>query len=149
MRALSQFSGKSVARDPVSYTARLTLYDQYGAMAYGVITQIIPEPDIAQTVLIDLFASLQVTSLPDSPTRIAGAIVRLARTKALEAKPVELPVSTGFNFSSIPTDNLPKLVFDLTFNRGFKLETVADQLEMTYLDVLKALRNYVDSIRTR
>ena len=149
MWALDRFVRKSVVRDTTSYTSRLTLYDQYGAMAYGVITQIVSEPELAQAVLIDLFASPQITSLHKTQPHTACAIVRLARMKALEAKLGESIVSAGLETQSGPDDNLPKLVFDLSFNKGFRLETIAERLEITYLDVLKAMRAYVESIRTR
>ncbi|RYZ47812.1 MAG: hypothetical protein EOP49_20260, partial [Sphingobacteriales bacterium] len=87
-----RFIDKPVENRAVSRTEQLTLYDRYGAMAYGVIMQIIPQPDLAQNVLIDLFASPEIASLPDSPSQAACAIVRMARTKALSAKSVELPV---------------------------------------------------------
>ncbi len=125
------------------------LYDQYGAMAYGVITQIIPEPDIAQTLLINLFASSQVLSLPDSPAQTACAIVRMARLKALEAMSAESMVPASFGPQPGPNDNLPKLVFDLSFTKGFKLEAIAERLGMTCLDVQKAMREHIKSMRTR
>jgi len=114
-------------------------------MAYGVITRIVPRPDVAQAVLIDLFASAQ--PLPDSPLQAVCAIVRMARLKALEAKRAEPVASLVSESHSSPNDNVPELVFNLSFTKGLPLETVAEQLEMTYLDVLKALRTYVKSVR--
>lgn len=149
MWALERFIGKSVVRDAVSHTSRLTLYDQYGAMAYGVIRQIVSEPELAQALLIDLFASPQIASLHDTQPHTACAIVRMARMKALEARSGESMASAGLETQSGPDDNLPKLIFELSFNKGFRLEAIAERLEMTYLDVLKAMRVYVESIRTR
>jgi hypothetical protein len=34
------------------YSDHLTMYDQYGALAYGVILQIIPNEQLAQEVLV-------------------------------------------------------------------------------------------------
>lgn len=149
MWLLKRFNRKSIANDPVSHTDQLALYDQYGAMAYGVIIQIVSQPDIAQTVLIDLFASTQVKLVRESPANTACAIVRMARTKALEAKPAESLVSIGSESQSGYTDNLPKLIFDLSFIRGINPEALAERLEMTYWDVLKALREHVKLMRTR
>ena len=149
MWSLKRFGSKSEANDGISRTARLTLYDQYGAMAYGVITQIIPQPDVAQTVLIDLFTSTQLNALYESPTNTACTIVRLARMKALEVKPAEPLVSTDSESQFSSNDNLPKLIFDLLFTRGFKPEILAQRLEMTYWDVLKAMREHVKVMRTR
>lgn len=139
---------KLAEKKAVSRTEQLTLYDRYGAMAYGVITQIIPQTDIAQNVLIDLFASLDIVSLPDSPSQTACAIVRLARAKALRAKPVDPPALVGLKPNAGPNVNLPELVFNLSFNKGFKLDVIAERLELTYFDVLKAIREHVKSIRT-
>ena len=149
MWALERFVGKSVASNATPHTSRLTLYDQYGAMSYGVIMQIVSEPELAQAVLIDLFVSPQITSLHNAQPHTACAIVRMARMKALEAKSGESIVSAGLETQSGPNENLPKLVFDLSFNKGFRLETIAERLEITYLDVLKAMRAYIESIRTR
>lgn len=148
MKSLEQFGGRSKIHKAVSHRARLTLYDQYGAMAYGVITQIIPQPDIAQRVLIDLFASTQMNSIRESPGNMACAIVRLARTKALEAKPMDPTSLIGSEFQSGLNDNLPKFIFNLLFIKGFKLDTVAERLKMTHWDVLKAMREHVHSMRT-
>ena len=149
MWLLNRFNRKPIANDSVSHTDQLTLYDQYGAMAYGVIIQIVPQPDIAQTVLIDLFASTQVKLVHESPANTACAIVRMARTKALEAKSAESSISIGSEYQFGSTDNLPKLIFDLSFIKGIKPEALAERLEMTYWDVLKALREHVKLMRTR
>ncbi|MBC3784926.1 hypothetical protein [Spirosoma utsteinense] len=143
-----RFVDKPVEDKAVSRTEQLTLYDRYGAMAYGVIMQIIPQPDLAQNVLIDLFASPEIASLPGSPSQAACAIVRMARTKALSAKPVEQPALAEFEANPNVAANLPELVFDLSFNKGFKLDVIAERLELTYFDVLKAIREHVKSIRT-
>ncbi|GAB3640455.1 hypothetical protein [Spirosoma arcticum] len=145
---LKRFNRKSIANEPVSYTDQLTLYDQYGAMAYGIIIQIVPQPAIAQTVLIDLFTSTQVKLVRESPTNTACAIVRMARMKALEAKSAQSSVSISAEPQSGSTDNLPKLIFDLSFIRGINPEALAERLEMTYWDVLKALREHVKFMRT-
>lgn len=127
------------------------LYDQYGAMAYGVITQIVAQPDIAQRVLIELFASAQMNLLPELPGNTACAVVRLARQKALEARPVEPLVATGRESEFQPdlNDNLPKFIFNLLFTKDFKPGTIAERLGMTHWDVLKAMREHVRSMRTR
>lgn len=151
MESLRQVGERSEVGKGASHTARLTLYDQYSAMAYGVITQIVAQPDIAQRVLIDLFASDQMNSLPEWPGSTACAVVRLARQKALEAKLMEPLIAIGseseFNYDL--TDNLPKFIFNLLFTKGFKPDTVAERLKMTQGDVMKAMREHVRSMRTR
>jgi hypothetical protein len=99
-------------------------------------------------VLIDLFSSAQLTPLPESSPKVACAIVRLARMKALESISGESDASLAdMETRDRLNDNLPKLVFDLSFNKGIKLDAIAERLEMTYFDVLKTIREYVKSIR--
>ncbi len=122
---------------------RLALYDWYGALAYGVILPIVPQPERAQALLLELFGLPNLPlSLDRSPAQ-AAAIVRLARQKALEAAlaaaagqaPAELPTPTN--------DTLPKLVFELTFRHGATPAVVAKRLQIKYDDVLKAIRDYI------
>ncbi len=135
---------KAPARD------RLALYDWYGPVAYGVILQIIPQPELAQTVLVDLFSSDQLPLWSDQPSGQAAAIIRLARQKALAARPTAAgPEPSLVSSRPIRDESRPKLVFDLTFRRGYKPGTVADRLQMTYEDVLQAIRTYVHSFRNR
>lgn len=151
MRATKQVVGKPQVRDTIMRADRMRLYDQYGAMAYGIIRQIVTDAEKAQHVLIDLFSSAQLASLPEPSPKVACAIVRLARMKALESisrQDQQRGPLTSSDDRAPLNDNLPKLVFDLSFNKGIKLEVIAERLEMTYFDVLKTIREYVKSIRT-
>lgn len=149
MRALKQVVGKPQVSNTITPADRMRLYDQYGAMAYGIIRQIVTDAEKAQQVLVDLFSSTQLGSLPESSPKVACVIVRLARMKALESISGESPISlVGIESRDPLNDNLPKLVFDLSFNKGIKLDAIAERLEMTYFDVLKTIREYVKSIRT-
>ena len=148
MRPLKRVSGGAVVQQTVSQATRLALYDQYGAMAYGVITQIISQPDVAQAVLIDLFASTQMDLIRESPGNTACAIIRLARSKALEAQSMNSVESVEPEYGRKSNDNLPKFIFNLLFTQGFKPEAVAKRLDMTYWDVVAAMREHVRSMRT-
>lgn len=148
MRALKQVVDKPQVSDTIMRADRMQLYDQYGAMAYGIIRQIITDTDKAQHVLVEIFSSPQLGSFPESSPRVACAIVRLARMKALESISGEGDASLAdMETRDRLNDNLPKLVFDLSFNKGIKLDAIAERLEMTYFDVLKTIREYVKSIR--
>lgn len=129
---------------------RLSLYDRYSALAYGVILQIVPRPELAEKILVDLFSSEELPLGAEQPRTQAIAIVRLARQKALAAQPASaMPESLPPGSRSLTDESLPKLVFDLTFRRGHTLGVVADRLQMTYEDVLQAIRTYVHSFRNR
>lgn len=122
---------------------RIDLYDRYGSMAYGIILHIIPQPELAQGILIDLFATLALTDDPYSTERISNTIIRLARTKALASRPQLAERSlTSFH----PTErNLPKVVFNLSFWHGCRSEEIAERLQITTADVMRSIRTYVKS----
>lgn len=119
----------------------LTLYDRYGGLAYGIILQILPEPEQAQRVLIDLFSSPQVKSYTEFSNRVSGGIIRLAREKALAARPTTLTKSL-----TIPTitvnDTTDKLVFDLSFYKGHTIDEIADKLQLSRANVLTKISSY-------
>ena len=148
MRASKQAVDKPQPGSAITPTDRMRLYEQYGAMSYGIILQIVSDSDKAQRILIDLFSSAPLATLPESSPKRACAIIRLARMKALEAVSRDNLRLTAFEDRDRLNDNVPKLVFDLSFNKGIKLDAIAERLEMTYFDVLKGIREYVKSIRT-
>lgn len=120
---------------------RIELYERYGSMAYGVILRIIPQPEQAQTILVDLFATLPTECRADRYERMSVMIIRLARNKALATRP-GLPDRSVSSFQ--PTErNLPKVVFNLAFWHGCRADEIAERLNMATGDVLRAIRNYV------
>lgn len=125
---------------------RVELYDRYGSMAYGIILNIVPQPEVAQTILVDLFATFPLEEEISLWERESTAIIRLARTKALANRPGSAERSlTSFH----PTErNLPKVVFNLSFWHGCKSEEIAERLHITTTDVLRAIRTYVKSFTT-
>lgn len=144
---MKQVEKKSTSQEVARYSAHLTLYDQYGAMAYGIILRIIPQPQIAQAVLINLFSSPELTACVDNPAHAAGEIIRLARTKALTARPVPddtvepKPVST-------PNDTVEKAVFDLSFCQGYTPDAIAEKLQLSRTNVLKSIYSYFKNLRS-
>jgi len=130
-------------------TERLALYETYGAMAYGVILQIVPQPDLAQQVLVDLFVSPQLERCMESPASPGCSIVRLARSKALEASRTTGTLPPSFSeYKTNEKETTEKLVFDLSFRQGHSLGTIAERLQIPYSDVMKSIRNYFKYLRT-
>lgn len=123
----------------------LSLYDQYGAMAYGVILQIIPHEQLAQEVLVDLFNSLTFQNCGDGVNN-AICILRNARIKAIEFNN-RFKSLLPANESIVNKDDLPKLIFDLAFKQGIPLDVVAEKLGITKDDAMKAIGQQVKSFR--
>ncbi len=121
----------------------MALYEQYGSMAYGIILRIVPQPELAQTVLVDLFATLSIAERANDTEPVSAFIIRMARRKALASRPGSEERSlTSFQ----PTErNLPKVVFNLAFWHGCHVTEIADRLNIATTDVLRAIRAYVKS----
>lgn len=126
-------------------TTPLSLYDQYGAMAYGVILQIIPHEQLAQEVLVDLFNSLTFHNCGEGVSN-AICILRNARIKAIEFSN-RFKSLLPANESIVNKDDLPKLIFDLAFKQGIPLDVVAEKLGITKDDAMKAIGQQVKSFR--
>ena len=114
----------------------LTLYDRYGGLAYGIILQIIPEPEQAQRVLVDLFSSLQVKSYTEFSNRVSSGIIRLAREKALAARPPALTKPLTVN------DTTDKSAFELSFYKGHTIDEIADKMQLSRASVLTKISSY-------
>lgn len=125
----------------------LSLYDQYGAMAYGVILQIVPQEELAQEVLVELFNSLTFPNCGDGVSN-AICILRNARTKAIEfSNRFKSLLPANEPESIVDKDALPKLIFDLAFKQGIPLDVVAEKLAITKDDAMKAIGQHVKSFR--
>lgn len=142
MAELKKISQQEISQHAVAHTDRIAMYDQYGPMAYGIILQIIPKQELAQKVLIDLFASTQLQTWMGPSSHLACTIIRLARAKALEVQAASYSSSISSS-SSISA----KRIFDLSFFQGQKPESIAERLKMPYSDVLKAIREYFQYLR--
>ena len=140
MNALQLSKKTALQTDPPDID-RIALYDRYCSLAYGVIVQIIPQPELAQRVLVDLFASVDQQSISSS-TNVGCTLIRLARQKALDAKQEtsSKELTTG--------DKSPKHVFNLSFYQGHKPELIAEKLQIPYSSVLTTIRDYFSILRT-
>ncbi len=115
-------------------------------MAYGIILSIIPEPELAQTVLTNVFASPQLASDPKTPT--ATDIIRLARAEALASRPLRVSQSMPPNADTNDTIETSKLVFDLSFCQGYSIEAIAEKLHLSPTNVLKVFYTYFKQLRS-
>ncbi|AKD54114.1 hypothetical protein [Spirosoma radiotolerans] len=150
---MKQAEKRQTSQEVIRHADQLTLYDRYGSMAYGVILRIIPEPERAQAVLIDLFSSPQLLACAEIPTHTAGEIIRLARAKALAAKCVAPVSSLTLSDSDVnghfdTNDNVENIVFDLSFCQGYSLEAIAEKLQLSRTNVLKSIYTYFKHLRS-
>ncbi|MFY7911969.1 MAG: hypothetical protein ACOVO2_20565 [Emticicia sp.] len=128
-------------------TTSLSLYDQYGAMAYGVILQIIPQEKLAQEVLVELFNSPSLLNCQEGISD-AICIIRNARIKALEFKNrLSALASNNEALAEVNTDSLPDLIFDLAFKQGLSLDIIAVKLGLSKEATMKAISHHVKSFR--
>jgi hypothetical protein len=146
MRGTKQETRQITSLDATKRATLFAMYDRYGSMAYGIILRIIPEPERAQAVLIDLFSSPPLTPLADLTTPTGSEIVRLARMKALMARSESSaqPPSSVTNTN----DTAEKVVFDLSFSQGYSLEAISDKLHMPRTNVLKSIYTYFQYLRS-
>ena len=124
----------------------LQVYDQYGSVAYGIILQIIPQPHLAQEVLVSVFSSPLLKACNSYPFTFAVCVIKLARLKAVEAKRKLVEPSTlrsDSDFSAV--DRSPETIFDLSFRQGFTPDEVAEKLHLTKSEVLKAFHDFFNS----
>lgn len=124
----------------------LEVYDQYGAMAYGIILQILPQVHLAQEVLVSVFSSPQLQSCNSYPFTFAACVIKLAREKAVEAKK-KLTALTPIGTEYIPGDTSPQSIFDLAFRQGFTPEEVAGKLNISKSEVLRSFHEFFKSYR--
>ena len=126
----------------------LEVYDKYGAMAYGIILQIIPQPHLAQEILVSVFSSPQLQACNSYPFSFAVCVIKLARAKAVEAKRKMIAIAPKvIEDSSYSNDQSPQLIFDLAFREGYTPEEVAEKLQISKSEVLKAFHDFFKSYR--
>jgi hypothetical protein len=148
MSELQPIKDESLIRPSSSdRSAQLALYDKYSSMAYGIILSIIPDHKIAQEVLLNLFASAQLRSCDDYPFSFTGCVIKLARSKALEAKAKVASLSSNPDDGQQNLVNSPDTIFDLSFRHGMSLELVAERLSISKEDVLKGIHLFFKANR--
>lgn len=135
-------------KSPAGNLTSLEIYDKYGAMAYGIILQIIPQPHLAQEVLISVFSSPLLQSCNSYPFTFAVCIIKLARAKAMEAKNKLTAISSpALDIRSDAADKSPQQIFDLAFCQGFSPDEVAEKLNISKSEVLRSLHAFFKSNR--
>jgi AraC-like DNA-binding protein len=126
----------------------LEIYDRYSAMAYGIILQIVPQHHLAQEILVNVFASPQLQACNSYPFSFAACVIKLARTKAVEAKKKLMELDTDTESMSVEnSDKSPQRIFDLAFRQGFTPDEVAQKLFISKSEVLKAFHDFFKSYR--
>jgi hypothetical protein len=134
---------------PVTQSGKLSsleIYDRFGAMAYGIILQIIPQPHLAQEILVSVFSSPLLQACNSYPFSFAVCVIKLARSKAVEAKrKLEMIEPKNLENSSTFGDWTPQLIFDLAFRQGFTPEEVASKLNISKSEVLRAFHDFFKS----
>jgi hypothetical protein len=149
MNELERVNDNSTHQPVTKTSGQLTtleVYDQYGAMAYGIILQIVPQPHLAQEILVNVFSSPLLQSCNSYPFTFAVCVIKLARAKAVEAKKQMMaiaPFSDSSSFSS--KENTPELIFDLAFRQGYSPDEVAEKLQISKSEVLKAFHEFFKS----
>jgi hypothetical protein len=150
MNELERFSS-GVDRQPLTKTnntlTSLEVYDQYGAMAYGIILQIIPQPHLAQEVLVSVFSSPLLQSCNSYPFTFAVCVIKLARAKAVEAKRKIMALAPAGDEFGLNSDASPQAIFDLAFRQGFTPEEVAGKLNISKSEVLRSFHEFFKSYR--
>ena len=126
----------------------LEIYDKFGAMAYGIILQILPQPHLAQEVLVSVFSSPQLQSCNSYPFTFAACVIKLARAKAVEAKRKLNALVPANEEYALNDDSLsPQNIFELAFRQGFTPDEVASKLNITKSEVLRSFHDFFKSYR--
>lgn len=139
---------KSVTSVPTGKLSAVEIYDKFGAMAYGIVLQIIPQPQLAQEILADVFSSPLLLTCNSYPFSYAACVIKLARAKAVEAKRRMMTLSSQDSTSTDIDEVTSQHVFELAFCNGYSPDEVADKLSISKLEVLKALHNFFKTQRS-
>ncbi len=129
---------------PANKLTPLEVYDQFGSMAYGIILQIVPQPHLAQEILVSVFSSPLLQACNSYPFTFAVCIIKLARAKAVEAKR-KLSDFSALSSSNVGADRSPEAIFDLSFRQGYTPDEVAEKLHLTKSEVIKAFHDFFKS----
>ncbi|MCE6990445.1 hypothetical protein [Dyadobacter sp. CY323] len=117
-------------------------------MAYGIILQILPQPHLAQEVLVSVFSSPQLQSCNSYPFTFAACVIKLARAKAVEAKRKLTALVPANEEDAVDADSLsPQNIFELAFRQGFTPDEVAKKLNITKSEVLRSFHDFFKSYR--
>jgi hypothetical protein len=148
MNELDRSAGNGTLRHHRKPIDQRALYDRFGAMAYGIILQILPQTHLAQEALLEVFTSAQLPSFSNSSINPAISIIRIAREKAFEFKEkgrereaaISEPFSTNSSYS-------PESIFDLSFRQGYSFEAISENSGLSRPEFLKAVRDFIHVFR--
>ncbi|CCH02623.1 hypothetical protein FAES_4624 [Fibrella aestuarina BUZ 2] len=139
MNVLNRSVGKTAVLETANTGSnRLRLYERYGAVAHGVILKIVPNPQQAQDVLIEVFAAPELQAdLPFSASTTC-TIIRLARKKALEYRQNrQLPTH-----KTTEAAQQAEHIFNLLFYHNQSPESIAEGLQIQRPTVFRAVREF-------
>jgi hypothetical protein len=145
MNGLKQLKDNTSFNAPPEHQEILSLYDSYSSVAYGVISQILPQENLAQETLANLFTSLSVSECKNSQFGIAIYIIRKARMKAIEVK--NKFSNSAHDELIVGEEALSKMIFELSFRQGQSPEVISQRLNIPKAQVLKAIYEYFKSFR--
>jgi hypothetical protein len=137
---------------PVKKTGLLSnveVYDQYGPLAYGIILQIVPQPHLAQEILVNVFSSPLLQACNSYPFTFAVCVIKLARQKAVEAKRRVSEMMPIVENGGKVTDVSPEAIFDLSFRQGYTPDEIAERLQITKAEVLKAIHVFFKASKNK
>lgn len=148
MNELERSTGNGAFRQHRMPIDQRALYDRFGALAYGIILQILPQTHLAQEALLEVFSSTHLSSYSNSSVNPAISIIRVARAKALELKEraTERDNSLSEPFSSTRSYS-PELIFDLSFRQGYSFEAISERSGLSKPELLKAVRDFIHVFR--
>jgi hypothetical protein len=150
MNELERTNHELQSAPPATAVTKLTTleaYDQFASMAYGIILQIVPQTHIAQEILVSVFSSPLLQSCNSYPFTFAVCVIKLARSKAVEAKRKMGELSPYDGEHKLTDDRSPENIFDLSFRQGYTPDEVAEKLQISKSEVLKAFHDFFKTPR--
>jgi hypothetical protein len=148
MNELERSAGHEAFRQHRRPIDQRALYDRFGALAYGVILQILPESTLAQKALIEVFSTEQLPTFANSAVNPAISVIRMARAKALEWKEkAGQREDTRAEPFLVNNSYSPEHIFDLSFRQGYSLETISEQSGLSRPELVKAIRDFIHVFR--
>jgi hypothetical protein len=148
MNELERSAGNGMVRHHRAAGDQRALYDRFGAMAYGIILQILPQPHLAQEALLEVFTSSQLLTFSNTSINPAILIIRIARTKALEFKEkIREREATNSEPFFLTSSYSPEFIFDLSFRQGYSFEAISEHSGLSKPELLKAVRDFFQGFR--
>ena len=148
MNELERSAGNDAFRQHRPPIDQRALYDRFGALAYGVILQILPQSLLAQEALLSVFSADQLPYFSNSSVNPAISVIRIARAKALELKEktAEREAARAEPFS-VNSSYSPEYIFDLSFRQGYSFEAISEQSGLSRPELVKAIRDFIHVFR--